>query len=160
MAARQPAVSAGISSLEKRTDSLMSLTSASHMPASQPSVKRAPSPDYKRREDSARPDFGPPTKRQRPSSPPPRDHRERWEGPSRKRFGSPAGWERERDRELQHVKEDREDDKGSTLPAVISWFVGQLPSPASFDGRSRCISKVWRIPHTYLLQARYSELTI
>jgi cleavage stimulation factor subunit 3 len=52
-------------------------------------------------------------------------------------MSSPAGWERERDRELQHVKKDREDDKASTLPAVISWFVGQLPSPVSFDGPSR-----------------------
>ncbi|KAG1741373.1 hypothetical protein EDB19DRAFT_1705866, partial [Suillus lakei] len=117
MAARQPAALAN--------DSLFSLTSASHMPVSQPPTKRAPSPDYKRREGSARPDFGPPSKRQRPSSPPRDRDRERWEGPPRKRFGSPAGWERERDRELQHVKKDREDDKASTLP---------LLSRASFDG--------------------------
>lgn len=140
MAARQPAAlgsTSTLNSIEKRTDSLFSLTSASHMPTSQPPVKRTSSPDYKRREGSARPDFGPPSKRQRPSSPPPRDRdRERWEGPPRRRFGSPAGWERERDRELQHVKKDREDDKASTLPTVISWFVGQLPSPASFDGAS------------------------
>ncbi|KAG0697093.1 hypothetical protein DFH29DRAFT_165718 [Suillus ampliporus] len=138
MAARQPAALGSTStsnSIEKRTDSLLSLTSASHMQVGQLSTKRASTPDYKRREGSARPDFGPPSKRQRPSSPPPRDRdRERWEGPPRKRFGSPAGWERERDRELQHVKKDREDDKASTLPAVISWFVGQLPGPASFDG--------------------------
>ncbi|KAG2111422.1 hypothetical protein BD769DRAFT_1630282 [Suillus cothurnatus] len=127
MAARQPAALGSAStsnSIEKRTDSMFSLTSASHMPAGQPPTKRASSPDYKRREGSARPDFGPPSKRPRPSSPPPRDRdRERWEG-----------WERERDRELQHVKKDREDDKPSTLPTVISWFVGQLPGPASFDG--------------------------
>jgi cleavage stimulation factor subunit 3 len=139
MAARQPAALGSAStsnSIEKRTDSLLSLTSASHMLASQPPIKRASSPDYKRREGSARPDFGPPSKRQRPSSPPRDRDRERWEGPPRKRFGSPAGWERERDRELQHVKKDREDDKASTLPTVISWFVGQLPSPVSFDGPS------------------------
>jgi cleavage stimulation factor subunit 3 len=149
MAARHPAASASTSSIEKRTDSLLSLSSASHMPANQSSTKRASSPDYKRREDSVRPDFGPPAKRQRPSSPPPREHRERWEGHPRKRFGSPAGWERERDRELQHVKKDREDDKASTLPAVISWFVGQLPNPGSFDGSSWRLFNLWGLSNAY-----------
>ncbi|KAH7921985.1 Suf-domain-containing protein [Leucogyrophana mollusca] len=144
MAARQPTVlgPSGLSGpLEKRTDSLPSISCNAHMPSSQPTTSKRPSsPDYKRREGSARPsDSGPPTKRARPMSPPPpRDRdRDRWDGPpSRRRFGSPAAWERERERELLPIKRERErdDEKGPSLPGVLSWFVGQLPSPSSFDG--------------------------
>ena len=90
MAAHQPAVSASISSLGERTDSLVSLTSASHISASKLAtiLKRASSSSYKRHEDFVRPDFGPPTKRRRPLSPPPHDYRDGWEGSPRRRFGS------------------------------------------------------------------------
>ena len=143
MAGRQPAGNASsiaaVSTLEKRTESLQSMM---HVPQSQPS-KRQPSPDLKRREDSVKPDFGPPSKRQRALSPPRERDRDRFDGPPpRRRFASPAGWEKERDRELGHIKRDRDEDKPSPLPAVLSWFVGQLPNPATFDGtcRSFCVT--------------------
>ncbi|KIM62980.1 hypothetical protein SCLCIDRAFT_24567 [Scleroderma citrinum Foug A] len=134
MAGRQPASNAisaaAASALEKRTESLQSLM---HVPQSQP-PKRQASPEPKRREDSVKPDFGPPSKRQRPLTPPHRD-RERFDAPPpRRRMASPAGWEKERDRELGHIKRDRDEDKPSPLPTVLSWFVGQLPNPATFDG--------------------------
>ncbi|KAH7916661.1 hypothetical protein BJ138DRAFT_1074533 [Hygrophoropsis aurantiaca] len=145
LVARQPTglgSSSSSTSLEKRTDSLLSLSSTAHMPITQSnaSAKRPSSPDYKRREESVRPsDSGPPNKRARPMSPLPRERseRDRWEGPPRRRFGSPAAWEKERERELLPIKRERErdDEKGGpNLPAVLSWFVGQLPSPSSFDG--------------------------
>ncbi|KAH7881852.1 hypothetical protein F5I97DRAFT_1818069 [Phlebopus sp. FC_14] len=137
VAARQqtgPSPTTSTASLDKRTDSLLSLTSAAHMPPSQPPVKRQATPDLKRREDSVKPDFGPPAKRQRPLTPPRERDRDRFDGSYRRRFGSPAGWEKDRDRELMAIKRDREEEKSSTLPAVLSWFVGQLPNPASFDG--------------------------
>ncbi|EGO01439.1 hypothetical protein SERLA73DRAFT_166004 [Serpula lacrymans var. lacrymans S7.3] len=129
------------SSIEKRTDSQLSIASASTVPAVPPPVstptliahtKRAPSPDFKRRDESRAPgDYGPPSKRPRPMSPASRDRErgERFDGPPRRRFGSPA-WEKER----EVPRRDREDEKGVMLPAVLSWFVGQLPTPSSFDG--------------------------
>jgi len=148
MAGRQPAsnaISAAAASvLEKRTESLQSLM---HVPQSQP-PKRQASPDLKRREDSVKPDFGPPSKRQRPLTPPHRD-RERFDGPPppRRRMASPAGWEKERDRELGHIKRDRDEDKPSPLPTVLSWFVGQLPNPATFDGtcHSICVTMAFSL---------------
>ncbi|KAF9236911.1 hypothetical protein BU15DRAFT_76511 [Melanogaster broomeanus] len=135
MAGRQNGSASSVSSLEKRTDSMLSITSTAHLPPIQPPPKRQPSPDVKRREESVKPEFAPPAKRPRPSSPRERDRDRYNDGASRRRFGSPAGWEKERDRELHPIKRDRShDDKSSTLPAVLSWFVGQLPNPASFDG--------------------------
>ncbi|KIJ12905.1 hypothetical protein PAXINDRAFT_117668 [Paxillus involutus ATCC 200175] len=136
MAGRQQVGPGSSSSIEKRTDSLVSITSTAHIQPPQPPPKRQPSPDLKRREDSVKPDFAPPAKRPRPSSPIRDRDRDRFsDGPARKRFGSPAGWEKDRDRELHTIKRDREhEDKSSNLPAVLSWFVGQLPNPASFDG--------------------------
>ncbi|KAG6336073.1 hypothetical protein ID866_3020 [Astraeus odoratus] len=138
MAGRQPgsagSASASTMSFEKRTESLQSLIPQTNVPPPQP-PKRQPSPDLKRREDSVKPDFGPPTKRQRPLTPPRERDRDRFDGPPhRRRFASPAGWEKERDRELGHLKREREDDKPLPLPAVLSWFVGQLPNPTTFDG--------------------------
>jgi cleavage stimulation factor subunit 3 len=137
MAGRQQVGPGSSSSIEKRTDSLVSITSTAHIQPPQPPPKRQPSPDLKRREDSVKPDFAPPAKRPRPSSPIRDRDRDRFsDGPARKRFGSPAGWEKDRDRELHTIKRDREhEDKSSNLPAVLSWFVGQLPNPASFDGQ-------------------------
>lgn len=142
MAGRQQSGSSSLgstTSLDKRTDSLLSLSSTSHMPPSQPPSKRPSSPDVKRREDSVKPDFGPPAKRPRPLSPGRDRDRDRFDGPPRRRFGSPAGWEKDRDRELQQIKRERElqDDKSSALPTVLSWFVGQLPNPGTFDGQWR-----------------------
>lgn len=137
MAGRQPVgASSSTSSLEKRTDSLLSITSAAHMPPIQPPPKRQASPELKRREESVKPEFAPPAKRARPMSPPRERDRDRFSDGPRKRFGSPAAWEKDRDREPLPMKRDREhDDKSTTLPAVLTWFVGQLPNPASFDGQ-------------------------
>lgn len=138
MAGRQPVaggnVAASVATLDRRTESFQSMVPASHVLPTQTS-KRHSTPDLKRREDSVKPDFGPPSKRQRPLTPPRERDRERSDGPPhRRRFASPAGWEKERDRELGHLKRDRDEDKPSPLPAVLSWFVGQLPNPATFDG--------------------------
>lgn len=136
MAGRQPAgASYSISSLEKRTDSLLSITSAAHMPPTQP-LKRQPSPELKRREESVKPEFAPPAKRARPMSPPRDRDRDRFSDGPRRRLGSPAAWEKDRDREPHPMKRERETDyKSTTLPAVLTWFVGQLPNPGSFDGQ-------------------------
>ncbi|KIO06747.1 hypothetical protein M404DRAFT_998863 [Pisolithus tinctorius Marx 270] len=138
MAARQPAAGGNAATsaggLERRTESLQSMMPLSHVPQAQTS-KRHSTPDLKRREDSVKPDFGPPSKRQRPLTPPRERDRDRSAGPPhRRRLASPAGWEKERDRELGHLKRDRDEDKPSPLPTVLSWFVGQLPNPAAFDG--------------------------
>ncbi|KAH7918139.1 Suf-domain-containing protein [Leucogyrophana mollusca] len=144
MATRQPTalgLSGSSRPLEKRTGALLSLSSNAGMLSSQlnTSSERPLPPDYKRREGSARPsDSGPPTKRARPMSPPPpRDrNRDRRDGPSRRRFGGLATWEVERDRELLPFERESErgDENGPSLPGVLSWFVGQLPSVSSFDG--------------------------
>ncbi|KAA1478447.1 Suf-domain-containing protein [Dentipellis sp. KUC8613] len=110
-----------------------------HAPAPPPQHKRAPSPEAKRREDS----YGPPAyKRQRPSSPPPRD---RWEGHGRRRYNSPS-WDRDRDRDGPPPRgrgggpiggpppPKEEEEKTVTLPLPIAKFVGALPNPATFDG--------------------------
>ncbi|KAI5120731.1 hypothetical protein M0805_006437 [Coniferiporia weirii] len=114
------------------------------------SFKRVASPDREPRErERRREEPKPPLKRARDASPPPR---ERWAGAGgNRRFGSPA-WadrerfdrgdrdrvDRERDRERErsprrHVPE-REEPPRPVIPQVLSWFVGQLPPPALFDG--------------------------
>ena len=126
-----------------RGDTQLSLLS----PPTQPpppttSTKRPPSPEPRKREEPSRSatDHGPPPKRPRPLSPVRGDRdRDRWDGPPRRRFGSPplAPWERDRDRDApppRRPERDREDEKPVTLPAVISWFVGQLPGSSVFDG--------------------------
>jgi cleavage stimulation factor subunit 3 len=143
MAGRQPAgASYSTSSLEKRTDSLLSITSAAHMPPTQPPPKRQPSPELKRREESVKPEFAPPAKRARPMSPPRDRDRDRFSDGPRRRLGSPAAWEKDRDREPHPMKRDRElDYKSTTLPAVLTWFVGQLPNPGSFDGQFSLLAR-------------------
>ena len=61
-----------------------------------------------------------------------RDGRRGGEGgpPPRRRQHSP-GWERER---REREKEKEEEKRGPALPAVISWFIGELPSASYFDG--------------------------
>ncbi|KAH9928857.1 uncharacterized protein B0H18DRAFT_999082 [Fomitopsis serialis] len=122
-----------------RTETQMSLISntASQSQGAPSSSKRPPSPEAhsRRRDDSRAPDYGPPSKRQRAGSRE-RERDARWDGPPRRRYGSP-GWDRERDRDApgrRSMKEEREEEKPVTLPPVLSWFVGMLPAPSSFDG--------------------------
>ncbi|KAG5637435.1 hypothetical protein H0H81_004594 [Sphagnurus paluster] len=107
--------------------------------------KRPASPDYRKREErGGGGDYSQSHKRARPLSPPPRSDRDRdrWEPPPpRRRFSPPPqnAWEREnRDRAPpppQRVQErEEEKPKIPAIPNVISWFVGELPAPASFDG--------------------------
>ncbi|KAI0269339.1 hypothetical protein BC834DRAFT_624205 [Gloeopeniophorella convolvens] len=98
--------------------------------------KRAPSPEHKRRESDS---HGPAQyKRARASSPTGRD-RERWEGGhgGRRRYNSP-GWDRERpERDAPPARRgtrEQDEEKSVSVPSVISWFVGTLPRPDSFDG--------------------------
>ncbi|KAI0059336.1 Suf-domain-containing protein [Artomyces pyxidatus] len=122
-----------------RSETKNSVFETPSAPASQPphppvsSHKRASSPEHKRRDES----YGPPSyKRPRPSSPPGRD-RDRWDGPGhgRRRYGSPS-WDRDRERDPPPPRRNKEidDEKPIVLPSVISQFIGQLPTPASFDG--------------------------
>jgi hypothetical protein len=78
---------------------------------------------------------------------PPRDmdrDTERWGGP----------WDRDRDREgprPRRIDRDRrEEEKPVTFPSVISWFVGQLPAPAVFDGELVIADDYELLPHLYL----------
>lgn len=93
-------------------------------------------------------DYNQGNKRMRPSSPPrgvDRDRETRWEGPSRRRPFSPppttSAWDRDdRPRAREPLPpsrtQEREEEKPRqpSIPPVISWFVGDLPGAASFDG--------------------------
>ena len=102
-------------------------------------------------------DGKPPGKRARDHSPPPHlagRERDRY-GLGGRRYGSPAGWadrdrfDRDKDRSRSPARgtrggapQDREREKERAeppkppVPPVVSWFVGQLPPPATFDGMS------------------------
>jgi cleavage stimulation factor subunit 3 len=123
-----------------RTDTQSSLSGNTNPPATSTTVtKRQASPDHRKREESRSGDYGPSShKRSRPMSPVRDRDRERWDGP-RRRFASPPPWERDRDRDgppppPRRMDRERDDEKIVSIPTVISWFVGQLPAPAVFDG--------------------------
>ncbi|KAI0922183.1 hypothetical protein AcW1_004043 [Taiwanofungus camphoratus] len=120
-----------------RTDTQLSLisTQAMSQPQTTPSSSKRPSsPDHRRRDEGRSSDYGPPPKRQRPTSPPRERDRDRWDGMPRRRHGTPP-WERDRERDgPRRFKEEKEEEKAVVLPPVLSWFVGMLPSPAAFDG--------------------------
>ena len=117
-------------------------------------TKRNASPDYRsKREDNrggsgGSADYNQGSKRMRPSSPTrgaDRDRETRWEGPSSRRrpFSPPpaSAWDRDdRPRAREPLPpsraQDREEDKPRqvSIPPVISWFVGDLPTASSFDG--------------------------
>lgn len=160
MARQGGAASATGSNFGGRTETQASLNNAS----GSSSHKRATSPDHKRRDDRGA-DYGPGGyKRQRamsPPPPPPRDRdrdrdRDRWDGPppARRRYASPPAYERERERDAVVAPRrdrpppppEREEEKPVvSLPPIISWFVGTLPAPSSFDGSSLlfCLFFVW-----------------
>lgn len=126
--ARQGVGSSSSSGSIGRSDTLTSLTSATQSSPNIPSERKRPSsPPDKRRDD----------KRQRGNSPL-RDRGDRRDGPpSRRRFNSPPR-ERERDWDNSRGRTEREEEKPSekpvVVPPIVSWFVGTLPDPASFDG--------------------------
>ncbi|KZP19108.1 Suf-domain-containing protein [Athelia psychrophila] len=113
-----------------------SMSNLNNVPGSSSSNNKRPaSPDYRKREDRPPADHGPAHKRARPMSPVrDRDRGDRWEGPPRRR-GSPS-YDRERERDVPPRRMEREhpEEKPVTIPPVISWFVGQLPTPAAFNG--------------------------
>ncbi|THU98597.1 Suf-domain-containing protein [Dendrothele bispora CBS 962.96] len=84
-------------------------------------------------------DHGHGNKRQRASSPPPRDRDRDWEGSGgsgrggrRGRFSSPPGdIPKGRGKHQEPVKDE---EKPVQLPSALSWFIGQLPAPNTFDG--------------------------
>ena len=121
------------SGLITRSDTVQSIVSGSAKTSSQSqsqssSSKRASSPDHSRRRDESR-DY--PSKRARPGSLPRDRDRDKWDGPSHRRHGSPM-WERDCDRS-RRTKDERED-KGVQLPNVISEFIATLPAANTFDG--------------------------
>ncbi|KAI0640581.1 hypothetical protein C8Q79DRAFT_921396 [Trametes meyenii] len=168
MIGRQPARANGSGTLG-RADTVQNLlaSSAKETPSAPSASKRAASPEHRRREES-RADY--PAKRQRPTSPV-RDRDRDWrdgrdgprDGPRRnQRHGSP-GWDRERERDgppRRPFKEEREEDKGVTIPGVLSWFIGTLPTSSSFDGpvfRTDDLMQVFRnavIPASSTVRAR------
>ena len=119
-------------------------------------TKRVASPDYRnKREDNNRGVGGsggsggdynnPGNKRMRASSPrgADRDRETRWEGRRRPFSPPPSVWDRDdrpRAREpLQPSRiQEREEEKPRqvSIPSVISWFVGDLPTSHAFDGDS------------------------
>ena len=112
-----------------RTETTQSVLTSSQNTA--PPPKRPASPDYRKRDDGRAGDFAGGHKRPRGSSPgrgPDRD-RDRWEVP-RRRFSPPpgrGGGGRE--------PPSREDEKPRpNLPAILTHFLGDLPTPSSFDG--------------------------
>lgn len=124
-----------------RTETLTSIPSGSSaLNLSSSSNKRPSSPERPRRDDL----HGPPHKRSRPISPPPREReRERWEGPpkGRRYAGGSPPWERERSRDrsplgARRASKDREEHSlpKPSIPAVITRFVGMLPASTAFDG--------------------------
>ncbi|KAH8105429.1 hypothetical protein BXZ70DRAFT_920835 [Cristinia sonorae] len=118
-----------------RSDTLQSIVSniSAQNQSFSSSGKRPSSPEPRRQNEGGRgSDHGPPAKRQRGGSPSKERDRDRWDGPPRRRHGSPS-WDRDRDRDGSFKKE-KEDDKAITLPPVLSWFIGVLPTASSFDG--------------------------
>ncbi|KAG6910176.1 hypothetical protein DXG01_012625 [Tephrocybe rancida] len=123
------------------SQSIPAATTSGNAPSSS-NPKRPASPDYRKREErGGGGDYSQSHKRARGMSPPaPRSERERdrWDPPPppRRRFSPPPqpAWERE-NRERAPLPPPREEEKPRppTVPNVISWFVGELPAPASFD---------------------------
>ncbi|KAH9483272.1 mRNA 3'-end-processing protein RNA14 [Psilocybe cubensis] len=155
--ARRATTSVASSSLNRveASQSLISLPTNSQSNSQTYGNKRPSSPDYRNKRDETRPnDYSSTHKRARPSSPPPRaqqdrerdrDRDGRWDGsgPPRRRFSPPPPPpNRDRDdrpppprREPLPPPRDRDDDKRqSTLPAILPWFIGELPTASSFDG--------------------------
>lgn len=156
--ARRATSSASGNSLQRveASQSFISQPSISQNNSQNYGSKRPSSPDYRNKRDDVRPnDYSSTHKRVRPSSPPPRsgpqdrDRDGRWDGPHSRRRFSPAPPSRERDdrpppppRGRDSIPppriQDREDDKRQvSLPAIIPWFIGELPTAASFDGMSQ-----------------------
>ncbi|KAK7683506.1 hypothetical protein QCA50_013340 [Cerrena zonata] len=147
-----------------RTETQQSLLSpvtsqAASQGAAGSNVKRPPSPDGRRKGDY---EYGPPTKKHRAPSPSREREwdRDRREGHRGRRHGSPS-WDRERGRDYGRSDyKEKEEEKSVTLPPVLSWFVGQLPPPAAFDGpvfRTDDLMQVFRnavIPSSTGIRAR------
>ena len=127
-------------------------TQQSSQTAPQAPAKRPSSPDRRHRDESRSSSDYPPSKRQRPVSPPRSHDRDRWgDGRGRGRYGSPSPWDRERERDgplARRYDRERDEDKNVTLPPVLSWFVGMLPSPGSFDGASSLFHSVHVASHS------------
>ncbi|KAF7984888.1 hypothetical protein HWV62_10883 [Athelia sp. TMB] len=115
-----------------RTETQQSLTNSTGGGGSN---KRPASPEYRKRDDRPSADHGPAHKRARPMSPVRERDRDRWEGPPRRR-GSPSydRGERDRDGPPRRIEREQPEEKPVAIPPVISWFVGQLPTPAAFNG--------------------------
>ncbi|KAI0745191.1 hypothetical protein C8Q76DRAFT_764545 [Earliella scabrosa] len=138
-----------------RTDTVQSIVSESVKTLSQSqssSSKRASSPDHSRRHDDSR-DY--PSKRARPGSPPRGRDRDKCDGPSHRRHGSPM-YERNRECDgLGRFKDERED-KGVQLPGVISEFIVTLPAANTFDGPVFCIDDLMQLLRNALIPSSSS----
>jgi len=117
-------------------------TAQSALPSSQnsaPPTKRPASPDYRKRDDGRAGDYGGGHKRARAMSPPPsrgpdRDRDGRWEGPSRRRFSPPPPPSSRGGRDPPRSHDREEEKPRQALSSILTWFLGELPNPSSFDG--------------------------
>ncbi|PBK72172.1 Suf-domain-containing protein [Armillaria solidipes] len=130
-----------------RSDTIQSLLATPPTPVTG-GTKRPPSPEHRKPRDDRSGDYGPSHKRARPNSPPLRSSdRDRWEssrdGPSSsrgRRYSPPPPSSKDRERpplpppRRQEKEKDKEEEKPVTLPPVISYFLGSLPSASEFDG--------------------------
>ncbi|KAF9474614.1 Suf-domain-containing protein [Pholiota conissans] len=155
-ARRGPGASGGIGRTET-SNSLLPNSQTSNAPPPTTQHKRGASPDYPRKREEGRGggggggDYSSGHKRARPQSPAPRsgtdrDRDSRWDGPSRRRFSPqpPAQWDRDdrgpggsgRGGREPPASRERDEDKPrpAQLPGILSWFIGELPTPSSFDG--------------------------
>ena len=122
-------------------------TAAAPSTTQQAQNKRAASPPEHRKRDESRTggvqgagsgEYSSGHKRARPQSPA-RERETRW---GRRDVPTVPSWDREerggrgRDGPRGGQGRDFEEEKGRhvQLPGVVSWFIGELPTPASFDG--------------------------
>ena len=130
-----------------RTETMQSLLASSGPMGATPTretYKRPASPEP-RPAIERRSDHGPLPKRARPSSPPPprptdRDRDRHWENKQRRFSPGPTNWDREergRREAPPPPRQEREEEKTQrtvSVPPILSWFIGELPTASSFDG--------------------------
>ncbi|KAF9460965.1 hypothetical protein BDZ94DRAFT_1238063 [Collybia nuda] len=148
--ARKVANGSGPMGRSETQQSLASAVASASMPSAINPHKRPSSPDYRKRDErgvgsggggGGGGDYSQGHKRPRALSPAVRDRDRdgRWDPPRRRFSPPPPAWERE-NRERPPLPppriQEREEEKPRilTVPPVISWFIGELPSAASFDG--------------------------
>lgn len=140
-----PGQGTGSSNALARQDTVQALMTNSNNQAgggSGSSQKRPASPDYRKRDDRPAGDYGAGhrDKRVRPLSPSrERDRDNRWDPRRRPRSPGPSWDNRDRDRDgppPRRIEREREEEKPPVVPMPIAKFIGMLPAPSAFDGKT------------------------